>query len=216
MNTLEELISKNLDYYPELVEYRDVVIGFIKDYKTKRPDMCVEGCKSLIEGLCKLVYFNLNKDSANQKDWNDYKFTQKYKQTIEVLDLGGHEEEFVEKNGQLIHKLGEIRNERGDISHGQVYPKESYSDPDFAKFVSSWAESLCYFILTKYFSIKQEQKEKESIEIYTGEQFEEFDNYLDGLYQNIGFISYSKALKEQDPPQYELLMDAYFENDKQA
>lgn len=212
MNLLEELISKNLDYFPELSEYKEVVIVFLQDHKIKRPDMCIEGCKSLIEGLSKFIYFHLNNGNINHKDWKDYKFSQKYKKVVEILKLDGYENEFVEINSQLVHKLGEIRNERGDISHGQSYPKDSYSDTEFARFIILWTEGLCYFLLSRYIMIKQKQKEEESMDVYNNEQFEEFDNYLDSLSPDIKFIHYSKALKEQDPYQYELLMDDYYKN----
>lgn len=212
MNFLEELISKNLDHYPELAEYREVIIIFLEDHKTKRPDMCVEGCKSLIEGLSKFIYFHLNNNNINHKDWKDSKLAQKYKKTIGALKLDGYESEFIEMNSQLVHKLGEIRNERGDISHGQAYPKDSYSDPEFAKLMTLWTEGLCYFLLSKYIAIQQKQKDDESTDVYNNEQFEEFNNYLDSLYTEIKFINYSKALKEQDPYQYELLMDDYYKN----
>jgi hypothetical protein len=211
MNLLEELISNNLSDYPELTEYRDVVLEFISSHEKKRPDMCIEGCKALIEGLSKFICFDLSIDNNNLTKWKDLKVAQKFKEAIEILKLENYEEEFTKLNGQLVFKLGEIRNERGEISHGQAYPKNSYSDENFAKFIGLWTEGLCYFLISKYISCKQ-TTEDEDTDIYSTEQFEEFDCYLDSLYEDIEFISYSKALKEQDGPQYELLMDDYYKN----
>lgn len=209
MKLLEEFISNNLTKYPEWAEYNEVILDFVSSYKQKRPDMCIEGCKSLIEGISKFIYFNLDSDNKNLTEWKDCKLGQKFKKTIGILNLGDHEKEFLDKNNPLIQKLGEIRNERGDVSHGQAYPKDSYSDDDFARFISSWTEGLCYFLLSKYIFLKQQTEEDVS---YSNEQFEDFDNYLDGLYPDIKHISYSKALKEQDHLQYELLMDEFVNN----
>jgi hypothetical protein len=209
MNVLEGLITKNISSHPELVEYRDIVIKFTEEHRIKRPDMCIEGCKSLIEGLSKFIYFQLKSEDINEKRWKDYSFSQKYNLVVDVLNLDSYEDEFARKNSPLIHKLGEIRNERGDISHGQSYPKDSYSNHDFVKFIILWTEGVCYFLLANYITIKQ--KEKETADIYSNEQFEEFNNYLDDLYPEVKLISYSKALKEQDPLQYELQMDDYYE-----
>jgi len=209
MESLKKLIVNNLSGYSELTEYNEVVIDFIKSYTQKRPDMCIEGCKSLIEGISKLIYFNIDNDNKNLANWRYSNFKDKFTKAIEVLKLNGYEEEFIKKNAELIKNLGQIRNDRGDIAHGQSYPKKSYSDIDFAKFITLWTEGLCYFLLSNYFICKQ--KDTDSITSYSKEQFEEFDNYLDDVYSEMD-ISYSKALKEQDSLKYELLMDEFYKN----
>ncbi|MDD3607482.1 MAG: hypothetical protein PHQ20_01650, partial [Candidatus Moranbacteria bacterium] len=186
MKLLEEFILNNLKNYPEWAEYNDVILDFISSHKQKRPDMCVEGCKSLIEGISKFVYFNSGDDSKNLNNWKHLQLVDKNKKCLEVLKLDGYEGEFLRENLDLILKLGQVRNERGDVSHGQAYPKDSYSGEDFAKFIASWTEGLCYFLLSNFVAFKQKQKEDESS--YTDEQFKEFDNYLDGLYPDIKHI----------------------------
>lgn len=210
MKLLEELIQANLADYPEWAEYNDVVIDFIASHTQKRPDMCVEGCKSLIEGLSKLVYFNLSDGTQDLGNWKDLALEQKFKECRAALHLDGYEDEFLQRSGALVRSLGQVRNERGDVSHGQNYPKDSYSDIDFAIFITSWTEGLCYFLLSRYIAFRQIQKAKDSESLYSDEQFEEFDSYLDSLYSGIEYISYSKALREQDALQYELLMDEYY------
>lgn len=208
MKLLEEFILNNLTNYPEWAEYNDVLLNFVSSHKQKRPDMCIEGCKSLVEGVSKLIYINLSGDQ-NSSNWNHFSFRDKFEKCIKELRLDGYEDEFIRNNIGIVSKLGQIRNERGDVSHGQSYPKNSYSDADFARFISSWTEGLCYFLLSKYTSLKQQVEEDAS---YSSEQFDEFDDYLDSLHPDIEYISFSKALKEQDSPQYELLMDEYYNN----
>lgn len=210
MKLLEEYILNNLNDYPEWAEYNDVILDFISSHKQKRPDMCIEGCKSLIEGVSKFIYFNSGDDDKNLSIWKNLRLKEKNERCLGVLKLDGYEGEFLKENLDLVLKLGQIRNERGDVSHGQAYPKDSYSNEEFAKFIASWTEGLCYFLLSSFVAFKQKQKYEELF--YTEEQFEEFDNYLDSLHPNIDYISYSKALKEQDAPQYELLMDDYYNN----
>lgn len=213
MKSLEELIKTNLFAHPELAEYKDVVLDFIELYASKRPDMSVEGCKSLIEGLSKFIYFNLNPDDPNFGKWSNLKLKEKFEKSVEILGLDGYEKEFLQDNIGLVFRLGQIRNERGDVSHGHAYPKDSYSDTDFATFIASWAEGLCYFMLSRYVAAKQRQKDESGADVYSAEQYKEFEDYLDSLYPDIERISYSKALKEQDALQYELLMDEYFVNE---
>ena len=209
MDSLKKLIVNNLSSYSELAEYNYVVLDFIKSYAQKRPDMCIEGCKSLVEGISKLIYFNLDVDNKSLSKWKTGSFKVKFQNAINSLKLDGYEVEFLKENEVLVFKLGQIRNDRGDIAHGQLYPKDSYSDNDFAKFIVLWTEGLCYFLLSKYLIHKQ--KDMDSITSYSKEEFEEFDNHLDDLYPDIKYISYSKALKEQDSLQYELLMDDYYD-----
>jgi len=210
MHLLEQLILNNLSDYPEWSEYDSVVLDFIRSHTEKRPDMCVEGCKSLVEGISKFVYFGLDSDSQAMGKWNNLSFRDKFEKCVVVLDLDGYEEEFLRENLGLILKLGQIRNERGDISHGQIYPKSAYSDVAFARFIGLWVEGLSYFLLSRYIALKQIQKTTEGESLYNRSQFEEFDGYLDGLHPEIEYISYSKALREQDELQYELLMDNYY------
>ena len=210
MKSLERLIVDNLISCPEWAEYNDVILDFIRSHTQKRPDMCIEGCKSLVEGISKLIYFNLDIDNQNVSEWKNLSLVSKLDRCIQALKLENHEREFIDKNKSLVHKLGEIRNDRGDISHGKLYPKDSYSDVNFAKFITLWTEGLCYFLLSMYIARKQREEEI-GITIYTEKQFEEFDNYLDTLYPEID-ISYSKALKEQDSLKYELLMDDFIIN----
>jgi hypothetical protein len=210
MKVLENLILTNLVDYPEWSEYHEVILNFILQHKEKRPDMSIEGCKSLIEGISKFIYFNLGNDSQNLSRWNHLKLKEKFECCITSLDINGYEKEFLNENSAAVFKLGQIRNERGDVSHGQAYPKDSYSDLDFATFISMWTEGLCYFLLSNYIISKKKMKMKEDTDIYSVKQYKEFDEYLDSLNSDIEYISYSKALKEQDNLQYQLLMDEYF------
>lgn len=210
MNSLEQLILNNLKDYPEWSEYNSVVLDFIRSHTEKRPDMCIEGCKCLIEGISKFIYFSLASDIQNQGKWVHLPFKEKVEKCVSALGLNGYEDEFLRENLNLTYKLGQIRNERGDISHGQAYPKSSYSDIAFAKFIGLWAEGLCYFLLSRYITVKRTQSSTVEEGLYNSSQFSEFDQYLDRLHPDVKYIAYSKALKEQDKLQYELLMDGYY------
>lgn len=209
MQLLADMLSNNLVYCPELAEYNEVVVKFIASHLTIRPDMSIEGCKGLIEGLSKFVSFKLDPDAQSSTKWRHLSLRDKFEECLLRLNLEGYEAEFLKESSDLVLKLGQIRNERGDISHGQAYPKSSYSNEDFAKFIILWTEGLCYFVVSRYIWLKQSQEQDNAADIYTTQQFEEFDNYLDSLYPNID-ISYSKALKGQDPLKYEVLIDDYF------
>lgn len=208
MDILKQLIDDNLSYYPQLKEYDDVVINVIIDYKKERPDIAIEASKWLLEWILKFIYLNLDPNIIDLTWWGDATLGQKFKKIVEILKLNWHEDEFLRQNNPLVQKLGEIRNDRWDISHWQAYPKNSYSTINFTKFIILWTEGICYFLLSIYIDLKQIEKEI-GITEYTEDQFEQFDSYLDKKYSFDGIL-YSKALKDQDPSKYELLMDKFY------
>lgn len=207
METLRNFIRKNLELYPEWREYNDVVINFISNYSRNRPDMSIEGCKSLIEGISKLIYFNLDKNNIKYSKWKDFSFHKKFNQAVRKLKIDGYEEVFTKEIFNIVLNLGRVRNERCDVSHGQSYPKKNYSDEYFAKLIILWVEGLSYFLLSRYIYLKS--KEELIEKIYSDEQFEEFDEYLNGLNPDLD-ISYSKALMQQDYTDYINRMKEYF------
>ena len=82
MKSLIGLIKNNLKNSPELEEYNNVIINFIASYKQERPDMSIEGCKSLIEGISKLISFNLYDGSQDLNNWNKFNFNVKFEKAI--------------------------------------------------------------------------------------------------------------------------------------
>jgi len=93
--------------------------------------------------------------------------------------------------------LGEIRNKRGDISHGKLAPKEVVSHKHFSKLVVQTTEALLLYVLSRFFELDIPVYEKNY------EKNVDFNLWLDENNPD-QFIKYSKALFDQDS-------DAYFE-----
>lgn len=108
----------------------------------------------------------------------------------------GIEIDFIHRSHSLIQNFGEIRNARGDISHGKSAPKEIFSTPKFSKLVAQMTEGIVSYILEHYFAIDLSYKQEIKYE-----DNEDFNQWLDEE-NPIGVLSYSKALFDQDNVSY--------------
>ena len=94
--------------------------------------------------------------------------------------------------------LGEVRNNRGDISHGRLSPKEEVSTPELARLVFDMTKAFLTYILNIFFAVKRKQIAEET----KYEDNEEFNNYLDEQNELEGKLSYIRALFDQDNLSY--------------
>jgi hypothetical protein len=118
----------------------------------------------------------------------------------------GLEIEFPRRAASLIQRAGELRNERGDISHGKAVPKKYISDAETAKMVMRVTDSILTYILSAYFSIDLSYTEKIAYE-----DNPEFNDFLDESYCLEGVV-YSQALYDQDYDAYEEQLRDYLDN----
>lgn len=203
MQQLVTIINDNQKSSINFLDYLQI-IDIIKEKRVAAPDVSIESCKSLIEGICKKILFHIDK-SENEVTLNKEDFTPLFKKTIKAVSNYDKkfEEEFSRRCAALIGIIGEIRNERGEISHGKIYPKEIESTIIFADFVISLTEMLMIYIIKSFYSL--------DLDIYEVEKYEDnftFNDYLDSLYPEVP-ISYSRALYDQDYIQYEQLLLDY-------
>ena len=96
---------------------------------------------------------------------------------------------------------GEIRNARGDISHGKAVPKELESDASLARLALDVTEALTRYLFAHL--IRLDDKEI----LYS--EFPELNAELDELGPKIGLTHYSRLLFEHDFPAYEGAVDRY-------
>ena len=190
----------------ESIDYYLLLIGQIENNVECSPDIAIESSKSLIEGVCKLILLSLDSTSSVKK----FKKMQLPKMFSEACEfLGQHvdlEADFAHRTSSMIARLAELRNERGDISHGKAAPKECVSSVDTAKMVMGVTDSIVTYILTSYFSIDLKFKEMIAYEMNP-----EFNNFLDETYELEG-ISYSQALYDQDYDAYEEQLRDYLDS----
>lgn len=193
-----EIISKNLERHSHFEEYFKI-IDIIQANEFINPDICIESCKALIEGVSKTIIISLDntKTSDNIDDDNLPKL---FKESMNLLsnncvDIEG---DFVVRFSAIIQVLGEIRNKRGDISHGRMAPKAIFSSPKLATTVKNMTENILEYVLEHYFTLDFTNGRM----IY--EEALDYNNWLD---DNTDFpikkAKYSQLLYENDYDEYE-------------
>ena len=193
---LEKTYS-NIDYYYLIVEK-------IENNVESKPDVSIESSKSLIEGVSKFIWRQLDSGYDNERV-DKLDFPEIFKKSTAALaeHSAFMETVFVRRASALIQSISEIRNKRGDISHGRLSPKVILSDAHFSNLIMQMTDGLVYYLLS-CFSGVEIQKELEF------KDNEEFNEWLDGE-NRFGNLSYSKALFEQDIEAYKQELLTYLD-----
>jgi hypothetical protein len=194
MNLTRQIINEKKGQYPEF-EYYISLIEVIEEKFTISPDMTIETCKSLVEGIAKTILNNLDSNIEHSKDAHDV-----FRQALDVIEKKTFIEiKYIRRVVTFVQVLAEIRNSRADISHGKATPKEQITNEAFAISALKTTDAMLYYILTHYFQVlEQEEVIEEKV------QYEDNPKYNELLDENnsIGNIIYSKALYEQDYDNY--------------
>ena len=191
---IKRIRKHRLDYYDSLF---DVVEAYIEE----KPDITIETCKSIIEGISKLVIHLLKQEPLHTL--NSLDFQELFKKALSELmqDSKSFERDLTNRLGSAVHRLGELRNDHGDISHGRASVKEQINDADLSEMVIGVTDSICTYMLRKLDQLTDDELQYD--------ENEEFNNYLDDLYPLDGKVRYSKALFEQEPQTYEMQLSDY-------
>lgn len=197
-------ILKALESRYTNIDYYQTIIQKIEENVESHPDISIESCKALLEGLSKFIWkqIDLSYDAlvADKMDFHPV-----VRQAITKLaDLNEDIElDFVNKVNKLIVSIGEVRNRRGDISHGKLSPKEYFSDSQFAYLVMNITDNMLYYVLHSFSKVSL-------IKELEYEDNPEFNEWLDNE-NPIANLSYSKALFDQDPVAYEQELENYLD-----
>lgn len=201
---LKQLESKysNIDYY-------NIIVEKIEGNVDVNPDIAIESCKSLLEGLSKFIWKQIDVSydavTVDKMDFHPLVRQAVYKLSSFNEDL---EVDFVNKLNKLIVSIGEVRNKRGDLSHGRLSPKEYFSDTHFSNLVMNITDNMLSYILHCFskVSIVKELEYEDNLD---------FNEKLD-LDTPFGFLSYSKALFDQDQVAYEQELQDYLDTKETA
>ncbi|GAB3019019.1 abortive infection family protein [Spirosoma pulveris] len=190
-NILNQLESqyKSIGYYFTVIEK-------IEENTNSNPDIAIESCKALLEGMSKFIWKHIDFSyDAIKVDKMD--FQPLVRQAVSKLgDLNEDiEVDFVNKLNKLIVCIGEVRNKRGDISHGKLAPKAYVSDAQFSNLVVNITDNMLHYILYCFSNIRTPVKEIKY------EDNPKLNEKLDNE-NPFGFLSYSKALFNQDIEAY--------------
>jgi hypothetical protein len=187
----------NIDYYQSIIQK-------IEENVESHPDISIESCKALLEGLSKFIWKQIdNSYDALVADKMDFHPVVRHAMT-KLADLNEDIElDFVNKVNKLIVSIGEVRNKRGDISHGKLSPKEYFSDSQFAQLVMNITDNMLYYILHSFSKVTviKELEYEDNLD---------FNEWLDNE-NPFGSLSYSKALFDQDTVAYEEELQNYLE-----
>ena len=197
-------ILKALESRYTNIDYYQTIIQKIEENVESHPDISIESCKALLEGLSKFIWKQIDLSyDALVADKMDFHPVVRQAMT-KLADLNEDIElDFVNKVNKLIVSIGEVRNKRGDISHGKLSPKEYFSDSQFAYLVMNITDNMLYYVLQSFSKVSP-------IKELEYEDNPEFNEWLDNE-NPITNLSYSKALFDQDPVAYEQELENYLD-----
>jgi hypothetical protein len=209
MQLVRTLISDNAEKF-EHFSYYEAVIDVIEEKRRSHPDICIESCKSLIEGISKTIIKKLD-NTATDRDLNKMDVMPLFKRAANKLaELDPTlEPDFINRTGSIVENFGKIRNSRGDISHGRAAPKTDYSSPEFSLLATRVTEALVFYVLAHYFRLDLPSQDK-----IRYEDNAQCNKVLDDANPMHG-LSFSKALFDQDNVSYcEQLLDYQTEHEE--
>lgn len=176
----------------------------IESNLTVEPNICLEACKAMCEGIFKHIlkhgkiaveYQQILTDSSTN-------VIQLYRYACRALDdLGVLEKEIAESGNKFFHTVNEVRNSVGLISHGKDLRDNQDLAPSTINATVFIALTYLIFILESYGHLISFQE----VEYEANDQFNE---YLDSEYTLPGVV-YSRALFDQDKIAYEEQLDEY-------
>jgi len=198
------LIMHHKKKYPDF-EYYLSIIEKIEDNVNTMPDITIEGCKALIDGILKTILKKMNvtySESGRNADTTSQLLRKVFGQT--PFKNSEIEDAFCHNASVMVSRITEIRNARGDISHGKPVPKDDSSDKHLAEMISSVTDGIVYYILNIYFNADWSAFEQTKYE-----DNPDFNELLDNENDLGGIVLYSKALFDQDLVSYEQQLNDY-------
>lgn len=229
MELTKQSISNHSRLIPGIEGYL-TLIDKIEENKSIHPDIAIETCKSLLEGLCLkglslLSDKYINSKSLRTKCKNDLKvltntaFDEVYTDYVEsqvheslanmLIDISvtqkikdNAKRKVREQAIEAIAKVSAIRNERGDISHGRDYPKTQESSITLSKSISSITDGICSFMI-------EQIAEKYLLKLKTQDRLiyqdlTDFNDWLDEMHHVSSIkVDFSKILYENAYDKYE-------------
>ncbi len=217
MQSVKEIIVQHARRYPEFEYYLPLIEKALVEV-TSQPDICIEICKSLMEGVSKSIIEKTPNPPHVRPDL-DKKFDvdKIVKMAVTQLKYNNDviEDAFLTRCSSLANAMGALRNARGDISHGKGVPKLEKSDDKLARLTLNMTESVLFYMLDAFFSLptvaSEDGEHAEAIkdEPITYESNPNFNQFLDDENPIDGRILYSLALYDQYYEDYLIQLSDY-------
>ncbi len=152
MQRSSKLIKANQAQFPDCAYYLPL-FGKARRNMAAHPDICIETCKALLEGIAKTIILGLDTSVVHgDLDKKDVEPLVKLAARLLRANDDVIEDNFVNRVGGLAHSLGALRNARGDISHGKAVPKIVESDANFARLCLQMTDAVTFYMLQSFFS----------------------------------------------------------------
>ena len=181
-------------------DYYELLIEKAEKNANVNPDICIEACKSLLEGISKHIQKSFN-PQLSEKDFKDRNVTLQSIFGNALNKLAEYSEDFelnlMQQLASAVKVIGEIRNSRGDISHGKLIPKAGYSDKPLAFFICQFTEAVVMYMLNVFDTIDLSYQAETKYE-----DCQKYNDFLDEAHPIDGIVSYSKALYAQEYDTY--------------
>jgi Abortive infection C-terminus len=220
-----KLIKANQASFPDCAYYLPLFSKARRNV-SKHPDICIETCKSLLEGISKTIILGLDA-AAISSDLDKKDVEPLVKSAAKLLKANDDviEENFVNRVSGLAHSLGALRNARGDISHGKAVPKAKESSGDFARLCLQMTDAMTYYMLQSFFAVNEpvttiaeEEDEAAEPEMLPGgipkidyDNNSAFNDELDSQYPLDGKMLYSDALYRLYYEDYIIELEAFLD-----
>lgn len=163
-----------------------------------KPDISIDGCAALIEGICKTIILGLD-DEQDREKLNKMAKNKLAHRAVSLLKDNDdiYENTFANRAAEFIGTMGTLRNARGDISHGKASPKELPEDSDLTRLIIEFTDSLTRYLLSSYFN-KELDSRRSILEDVEYDENPNFNAYLDDAFSyESSKVSYSQALYDQ-------------------
>jgi hypothetical protein len=204
-----QIIIDNAEYHPEF-RYYIKMMKKAEQHLKSQPDICIEICKSLIEGVSKTIILHYEPE-IELKKLNSMDMSPLTKKACQFLrqDINVIEDEFVRRVSSTVEFLGSLRNERGDISHGKQVPKPASSNDKLSTVIFQVTSGLLIYMLDGFFDAKTQARLATAVVQPTQDEEEggapdlpvveydanpDFNSSLDQQYPYEGKLSYSFGL----------------------
>ena len=217
MESLEALVKRHLnefpdfEYYGAFAEFISAIENYHEDLNTGISSDC---CNSLLQSICKTIIAQI--DPIASDSLHSLRTDKLIKKVTELLQKN---DDIYERNlSSQLAKVGlyinDVRNARGDLSHGKCIPKELINDQDLSRLLKEITESLSRYLISSFFSLELEKLEEESETEEDSIRYEdnpEFNDLLDEEYPYEGKLLYSQALYELYYEDYDIRLQTYLD-----
>lgn len=221
MESLEALVKRHFRDFPDF-KYYGAFAEFISAIENYHEDLhtgiSLDCCNSLLQSISKTIITQidplidvktLSKGAPSQTNNLIRTAANLIKKNDDVF-----ERDFISKLAQIGQHINELRNARGDLSHGKHIPKELLNDQDLSRLLREITESLSRYLISSFFSFELEKIDKESEteeERIRYDDNQEFNDLLDEEYPLDGKLLYSQALHTLYYEDYEIQLQTYLD-----